>query len=1331
MQPTKLALFSQKIVVAGLWIILIIAPLLLNPYLTQLTTIAKATTLGSLMLIMVVAGTIMVSEQNYAQSFRQLVIQFLKQPLVLPTLLFLGSFILSTISSIMPMISFWGGYNRLDGTYFLILYALIFFLVRLTVHASEQLYLYVKIIVLTGFIVAVHGILQYFDLDPLLTLGLTEHIDNRISSMLGNPIFLGSYLVMVIPLTVMLWLREFFPTFRTTQQSDSRLFLQLGYGLVLLTQGVTLILTQSRGPLMGLLVALFVMGLLLLLQLPQLVNKTNGLWSKGWLVWLGTGMVGLTTITLLNLPLAQDVVAPVRDLPFIGRLSNLSLTEGSGQLRSLIWDGAIDLFKRDKPIGIPNDDISPADDLYPIRPLIGYGQESVKIVYPLIRSATLNHQSYVLEDEKNVDKLHNLFFDLLITNGIVGVITYYLLILAIIYYTLNFLGWIPNKIAMYQLWGLLIGGGFLGIMLAYLLDTAGTRFTFAPLGVTLGTIIGLLFFLIWQKIRIISPTSNIPPSEALLLIALFGSIITHVVDLQFSFEHSFTYLYFWIYLGFIVTIPTLKPANPTNSPSKLKTKQANKSRQPQLVTTTQGIIVAIIITTLIFNFMLVSDGYQLMIIGLGMLACGFGMSQLWIEHQQKEAKGPLFPIFRSFSGIAIGVSLLYGILHWNLVTWWFTTPYTDYETRIVLQTGIVIAYLLMMVGFMVGYALLQIRQFSVATRSWKSENLWLYVPLAVLLPLFIWVNHINLSRADFYYTQSRIFDNDKNWQTANVLLRQANSLNPHSFYELVIYNNLKKLAQQNNDQKEQLVQHTETLLKTMYEDNPYNLPQLFELGNFYLLQQSNLAQAIQYFEKAVVLAPTHIDNYLQVGAAYLLQKDYPAAIEQYQTALEIDDRCVKIWSALGEAYVKQGQAMEALQNHQQAIQQVDRCGDGFVLFSQHQPAFESYLQFYQQHEKSEVIIETLAQVANQSLDDYQQSLGYRPRLKLDIASRKAVVGYAYLINNEPEKALTFLEEAHQSDSPTERLSKALGETYLQLDQPDKAVDIYQQLISSNPTNLKLQREVAQQYQQYQQTDLAIELYQAVLETNPQDQATLVALAELYQAEQDWLNYLATSEQILAVIPVNEQANWFLTMTQAMLGGGESGISKFNDNLTQFLEYFIKQNQVLDFIQHVKTIAEAYPNNADVQGTIGHIYHVTDNTNLALPYLEKTLALDSNNFLALKDTAQIYMSQNQLMEAQPLFEQLVQQAPEDAELHMGLAYIYGHQKLYDQAIVHNRTVLDLIPDNYSALMNLMVIYQVQQDWPQALDMAKQAFQLAPTTEQPKIENFITQIEAQLQ
>ena len=68
-------------------------------------------------------------------------------------------------------------------------------------------------------------------------------------------------------------------------------------------------------------------------------------WRWLWLSWFTLGALAIVFMVALNLRgLGFDsYLDPVRQLPYVDRLSNVIETEGTGKVRILIWDAAMEL----------------------------------------------------------------------------------------------------------------------------------------------------------------------------------------------------------------------------------------------------------------------------------------------------------------------------------------------------------------------------------------------------------------------------------------------------------------------------------------------------------------------------------------------------------------------------------------------------------------------------------------------------------------------------------------------------------------------------------------------------------------------------------------------------------------------------------------------------------------------------------------------------------------------------------------------------------------------------------------------------------------------------
>jgi putative inorganic carbon (HCO3(-)) transporter len=104
------------------------------------------------------------------------------------------------VFSTKPYLSFWGSYERQQGIYSLIYYWLFFVLLIFNLRSWRQVKNLILAALAASGLVCLYGIAQHFNLDPQKWQEM-----GRAFSALGQPNFLGHYLIMVIPLTVSGW----------------------------------------------------------------------------------------------------------------------------------------------------------------------------------------------------------------------------------------------------------------------------------------------------------------------------------------------------------------------------------------------------------------------------------------------------------------------------------------------------------------------------------------------------------------------------------------------------------------------------------------------------------------------------------------------------------------------------------------------------------------------------------------------------------------------------------------------------------------------------------------------------------------------------------------------------------------------------------------------------------------------------------------------------------------------------------------------------------------------------------------------------------------------
>ncbi|RLG67568.1 MAG: hypothetical protein DRO11_09980, partial [Methanobacteriota archaeon] len=333
-------------------------------------------------------------------------IELWRSPPLLAILVFVIAQVASCAFSIAPHISFWSGHERWQGT-FMILCCVAFALAGfLSLRNRTDISRFVNGLLIGGSVVAAMGIAQR--LWPGFPIPAPEA--PRISATLGNPVFLGAYLVLIIPIALSRWFTSL-SSLRRVQRWRGGTILRAGlYTFLVFELFFCLLCTGSRGPWLGVLFAVSTFGILL------------G-WSHHKKAWLLMPLFLLIPATLLviviNLP--GPFPAILRAQPYLSRLylgAGKDLT--SVLERTLIWRAAL-LLIRDRPaIG------SQGSGTLWWRHLLGYGPETTQFTLWTTYPVQLFH---VARTVGAYDRAHNRLLEITLTSGILGLLSYLALLM--------------------------------------------------------------------------------------------------------------------------------------------------------------------------------------------------------------------------------------------------------------------------------------------------------------------------------------------------------------------------------------------------------------------------------------------------------------------------------------------------------------------------------------------------------------------------------------------------------------------------------------------------------------------------------------------------------------------------------------------------------------------------------------------------------------------------------------------------------------------------------------------------------------------------------------
>lgn len=314
--------------------------------------------------------------------------------------------------------SFWGDYQRMEGL-ITFLHLLAYFIVTISVLTSQYWKKLFSFHVLTGFLLCLVGIFQFFGFATIQTG------DKRIDASFGNAGWFASYLLLVFFLTLFLLI----------QNKEKRR--KTLYSLIMILEIFVLYLTATRSAFIGLIGGFFIFTVIFILK------NTKLSWLKKIItIILITGTLATGFVLIRDSFLA-------RENKILGRLTSINLESIKTEPRLYIWLTAIEGFKE--------------------RPILGWGQENFNVVYYKY------YHPLLFGTESRSDRTHNIILEWLLAGGLLGLLAY----LSIFVVSLYYLWWSEKSVFKLQeknIWTAFLFAYFLNNL--FLFDNIATYIIF-------------------------------------------------------------------------------------------------------------------------------------------------------------------------------------------------------------------------------------------------------------------------------------------------------------------------------------------------------------------------------------------------------------------------------------------------------------------------------------------------------------------------------------------------------------------------------------------------------------------------------------------------------------------------------------------------------------------------------------------------------------------------------------------------------------------------------------------------------------------------------------
>ncbi len=285
--------------------------------------------------------------------------------------LFIISLTVATLLALDVRVAMLGNPRRVEGLATLLTYVILFMMARNMVPLKQK---HVNVLLALSLIIVLYGVLQTFGIDPFPRDFIRTNW-TRAFSTIGNPNFLGSFIVLLLPFTFDLYMRK------------QNKFGLLAYAILL----YGLLATMTRGTWIGAFFAVLIYLGILWYQ--------KQLYGSRFLVFI---VVSIMVLLVYGFVSGDAFIARLLSLQTdLSKLIENEAIEEVGSSRMFIWMRGMQLFYK--------------------RPWFGYGPENVGLAFiKYFRSDLINKYGMLIVP----DKAHNEYLHYALTGGIFTLLTY-------------------------------------------------------------------------------------------------------------------------------------------------------------------------------------------------------------------------------------------------------------------------------------------------------------------------------------------------------------------------------------------------------------------------------------------------------------------------------------------------------------------------------------------------------------------------------------------------------------------------------------------------------------------------------------------------------------------------------------------------------------------------------------------------------------------------------------------------------------------------------------------------------------------------------------------
>ena len=292
-------------------------------------------------------------------------------------LFFALAFSVTTATSVIKYMSFWGSLERMGGLFTFWHYYVYFIILTSIFRTKEEWLNLFKVTIVVGILSAVYGFGQRTDIQFFIGSGGRE----RIFGTIGNPALFAGYQIFILFLALTLWFYK-----------KDDIHEKVLYGSAVILNTIAVFMTAVRGSIVGV-----VVGFLVFALLHSLVFKTK----SGKNIFLG--LISLAIFFIFMAMIFRNS-GFVQNSPYFRRVTDFSSDTYTVNTRFWAWQAGLRGWEEG-----------------PKTILLGWGPENFNIPF----SKHFNPKFFRGPGSETLfDRAHNMFVEILVTMGLLGFLAY-------------------------------------------------------------------------------------------------------------------------------------------------------------------------------------------------------------------------------------------------------------------------------------------------------------------------------------------------------------------------------------------------------------------------------------------------------------------------------------------------------------------------------------------------------------------------------------------------------------------------------------------------------------------------------------------------------------------------------------------------------------------------------------------------------------------------------------------------------------------------------------------------------------------------------------------